>query len=272
MLLSDRTILIIGGTGTVGEALIEQLLKTDVHAIRIFARDEYRFFLLKQKYGNHPKLRYFIGDIKDKNRLNLAFTDCDIAINCAALKHISFCEESPFEALQVNVIGVQNALECAIENDIKMFVQISTDKVVNPCNMYAYTKALAEGLVLSAWQWQGKNKTKFTVVRSGNVKASSGSVIEIWRDQQNKGTPLTVTDLNAERYMASKEGIAKAIIQTVTEGLKGLVVLDMPCYKVSDILKEFDGCKVNITGLTKGEKLKEELWREGEIFTKLEVV
>lgn len=270
-MFKDKTALIIGGTGTVGTALIEQLINTDVHAIRIYARDEYRFFLLKQKYGDHPKLRYFLGDIRDRNRLNLAFKDCQIVINCAALKHVSFCEEATFEALNTNVVGVQTALECAVENNVEVFVQMSTDKVVEPCNMYAYTKALAEGLVLNAWRWQGKNTTRFIVVRSGNVKASSGSVFEVWREQQKQGLPLTVTDLNAERFMADKENIAQAIIKAITEGYNGLVVLNMPCYKVSDLLKEFEGCEVNITGLAKGEKLKESLWREGEEFTLIEV-
>ncbi len=270
-MLSSKTVLILGGTGTVGTALVEQLINTDVHAIRIYARDEYRFFLLKQKYGDHPKLRYFIGDIRDRSRLSLAFRDCQIVINCAALKHVSFCEEASFEALNTNVVGVQTALECAVENNIETFVQMSTDKVVNPCNMYGYTKALAEGLVLNAWRWQGKNTIRFIVVRSGNIKASSGSVIEIWREQQKQGIPLTVTDLNAERYMASKESIAKAIIKTIEERYNGLVVLKMPCYKVSDLLKEFEGCKVNITGLAKGEKMKEELFRENEVFKLVEV-
>jgi FlaA1/EpsC-like NDP-sugar epimerase len=269
--MQDKTILIIGGTGTVGEALIEQLINTDVHAVRIYARDEYRFFLLKQKYGDHPKLRYFIGDIRDRNRLNLAFRDCQIVINCAALKHVSFCEDATFEALNTNVVGVQTALECAVENNIETFVQMSTDKVVNPCNMYGYTKALAEGLVLNAWRWQGKNTTHFIVIRSGNVKNSTGSVLQVWDYQKSMSLPLTVTDLSAERYMASKESIAKAIIRTVTESLDGLVVLNMPCYKISDLLKEFEGCKVNITGLAKGEKLKESLWREGEVFKLMEV-
>jgi FlaA1/EpsC-like NDP-sugar epimerase len=265
-LLSDKTVLIIGGTGTVGEALIEQLINTDVHAIRVYARDEYRFFLLKQKYGDHPKLRYFVGDIRDKSRLNLAFRDCHIVINCAALKRVEMCEESPFEALQTNVVGVQNALECALENNIEAFVQMSTDKVVNPCNMYAYTKALAEGLVLNAHQWQGKNRTRFIVTRSGNVIGSSGSVIEVWRNQYKQGLPLTVTDLNCERYMASRKSVAKGIVRTITEGYNGLVVFNMPCYKISDLLKEFKGCTVNITGLQKGEKMQEELWRDGETF------
>jgi len=270
-MLSDKTILIIGGTGTVGEALTEQLINIDVHAIRIYARDEYRFFLLKQKYGDHPKLRYFIGDIRDKNRLNIAFKEAHVVINCAALKRVEMCEESPFEALQTNVVGVQNALECALENNIEAFVQMSTDKVVSPCNMYAYTKALAEGLVLNAHQWQGKNRTRFIVTRSGNVIGSSGSVLEIWREQQRRGLPLTVTDLNCERYMASKESVAKGIIEAVTEGLNGLVVFDMPKHKVSDMLKEFEGCEVKITGLTKGEKLCEELYRDGEVFELIDV-
>jgi FlaA1/EpsC-like NDP-sugar epimerase len=187
------------------------------------------------------------------------------------MKRVEMCQESPFECKQTNIDGVQNALECALKHNIETFVQISTDKAVNSCNIYGNSKAMAEGLVLNAPRWQGKNHTKFIVVRSGNVKDSNGSVLEIWREQQKQDIPLTVTDLNAERYMADKQNIAKAIIRTITEGYNGLVVLNMPCYKISDLLKDFEGCKVNITGLAKGEKLREELYREGEDFQTLEV-
>jgi FlaA1/EpsC-like NDP-sugar epimerase len=192
-------------------------------------------------------------------------------INCAALKHVSFCEGSPFEALQTNVVGVQNALECALENNIEAFVQMSTDKVVNPCNMYAYTKALAEGLVLNAWQWQGKNRTRFIVTRSGNVIGSSGSVIEVWREQYKRGLPLTVTDLNCERYMASRQSVAKAIIKTINEPYSGLVVLNMPKYTVAELLKPYGDYPINIIGLQKGEKKEEALFRDGEEFSLIDI-
>jgi FlaA1/EpsC-like NDP-sugar epimerase len=272
MYLKDKTILVIGASGTLGNAIITELLKHDVHSIRAYSRNEYRLFLLRQNFKEYEdKMRYYVGDIREKDRLNLAFQRAHIVINCAALKRVEVCQESPFECMQTNIVGVQNALECAIKNNVEVFVQISTDKAVLPVNIYGYSKAFAEGLVLNANRWQGDNRTRFLIVRSGNILNSSGSVVEIWREQQKQGLPLTVTDLNAVRYMASKESIAKAILKTITEGHSGLVVLNMPCYKVSDLLKDFEGCKVNITGLSKGEKMKESLWREGENFKTVEV-
>ncbi len=271
-MLSGKSILLIGGSGTLGQALTDELLKQGVSSIRIYARNEYKIFQMRQKYGEPTEvMRYFIGDIRDKNRLDMAMKDVGICINCAAIKHVSLANENPFETIRTNVLGVQNALECAVENDIEAFIQISTDKAVNPVNLYGCTKATAEYLVLDSPNWQGKNTTRFTVIRSGNIKASSGSVLEIWRKQFENGETLTVTDPNAERYMASKENIARTIIKTIADKLQGLVVLDMPRYKVSDLLKEFEGCKWRITGLKPGEKLREELYREGEKFTLVNV-
>jgi len=265
-------VLIIGGTGTLGQALVDELLKHDVESIRIYARNEYKMWQMRQKYGEPvDKLRYFIGDIRDNQRLNMAFEDVDIVFNCAALKHVSLCNENPFEALQTNSVGVQNALECAVQHNVKMFVQISTDKAINPVNLYGCTKAVSEYLVLDAPNWSGKARTKFVVVRSGNIMASTGSCLEIWKRQHENGEPLTVTDLEAERYMASKKDIANAIVDIALNPSSGLYVLSMPKYKVKDLIQQFEGSKLNVVGLQHGEKLCEELYRDGEKFTLVEV-
>ncbi len=272
--MRDKTILVIGGTGTLAVALIEALLPMNPHAIRIYSRNEHKQFLLRQKYGEpcgDSKFRYFLGDIRDKDRLRMAFQGADIVINCAALKHVSLCRENPFEAVKTNIIGVQNALECAIENNIECFVQISTDKVVSPTNLYGCTKAVAEYLTLDAANWQGYNRTRLIVIRSGNIAASSGSVLEIWDKQAAAGKPLTVTDANAVRYMASAESIAKAIAEIAAREPTGLYVLDMPKYKVSELLGHYSGCPITVTGLKEGEKLIEELYLPNEKFILWEV-
>ncbi len=273
-MFKDKTILILGSSGTLGQELIRQLLECDVHSIRAYSRNEYRMFDLRQMFGEpteENRIRYLIGDIRDKERLNRAMDGVDICINCAAMKRVEMCEENPFEAIQTNVIGVQNAIECAIANNIEAFVQISTDKSVNPTNTYGRSKALAEDITLHAVNYQGNNRTKFLVIRSGNIKASSGSVLEIWKKQYENGEPLTITDLSAVRYMAPKEKIAKAIIKIVSRPKNGLFVLFMPKYTVKDLLKPFDGARYNIIGLRHWEKKVEELYREGEQFIKVEV-
>jgi len=270
-MFKDKTILIIGATGTLGTETIRQLRNYDIHAIRAYARNEHKMWQLRQQFGEE-NMRYFIGDICNKDRLDMAFTGADIVINYAAIKHVKMCNENPFMALQTNVIGVQNALECAVKHNIDLFMQMSTDKAVNPINIYGCTKAMAEHLTLQAKEWQGDNRTRFLVVRSGNVIGSSGSVIETWAKQKEQGLPLTVTDMEAERYMAEKEKIVSAILNTVQRNLNGLVVLSLPKHKIKDLLKQFKPCKTQIIGLQEGEKQAEELWREGEKFHLVEVI
>jgi len=270
--MQNKKVLIIGGTGTLGTALIDELLKRNVHSIRIYSRNEHKQFQLRQKYGEPTgKMRYYIGDIRDKQRLSRAYEGVDIVINCAALKHVNLCNENPFECTQTNVIGVQNALECAVKHNIETFVQISTDKAVNPVNIYGCSKAMAEYLTMDAINWQGINRTKFCVIRSGNILASSGSCFEVWDKQYKNGEPLTVTDLNAVRYMESRERIAQAVVNIACNIQNGLYVLSMPKYKVSDLIKRCKDTEIKITGLKQGEKLIEELYREDEKFTLVEV-
>jgi FlaA1/EpsC-like NDP-sugar epimerase len=267
-----KNILVIGASGTLGTALITELVKQDV-TIRAYSRNEYRLFLLREKFKEYePQMRYLIGDICDLERLNMAMTNADVVINCAAMKRVEMCDENPFACLNTNVVGVQKALECAVKNNIETFIQISTDKAVLPVNIYGHSKAMSEHLVLDAVNWCGKAKTKFIVVRSGNIFGSSGSVLEIWQKQKEQGLPLTVTDLNATRYGASKESISKAVLDIAESGLSGLVVLDMKEYSVKDLLAGFGGCDIVQTGLKPYEKLHESLYRDGEIFTKWKVI
>ena len=271
-MLKGKNILIIGASGTLGQALIDELIKYDVHSIRCFSRNEHKQFLLRQKYGEPTsKMRYFLGDIRDKDALDMAMQDCHYVFNFAALKHVWACEDQAFECLKTNVIGVQNAIDCAIKRNVETFVQMSTDKAVNPINAYGCSKAMAEHLVLNAHNYQGKNRTCFLVVRSGNVLGSSGSVLEIWQRQRDQGLPLTVTDLNCTRYGASKEQIAKAILKASTCGIQGLVVLNMKRYSIKELLAQFGDCDIIETGLKPFEKMDEALFREGEKFTLMEV-
>lgn len=271
-MFKDKNILVLGASGTLGQAIITELLKHDVHSIRAYSRNEYRLFLLRQNFKEYEdKMRYYVGDIREKGRLDLAFQRVHIVINCAALKRVEVCEESPFECMQTNIVGVQNALECAVKNNVEVFIQISTDKAVLPVNIYGYSKAFAEGLVLNAPKWQGDNRTRFVVLRSGNIIGSSGSVLEIWHKEREQGLPLTVTDSNCTRYGATKEQIAKAVVDVSQSNLQGLVVLDMKLYSIKELLAEFGDCEVKVTGLGQGEKLHEVLHREGEVFTKWDV-
>jgi len=267
-MFKDKTVLVIGATGTLGTETVKQLLNYDVHAIRAYSRNEHKMWQLKQMFGE-DKVRYFLGDIQNKDRLDLAFTGADIVINYAAIKHVSFANTNPFETLNTNVIGVQNALECAVKHNIETFVQMSTDKAVSPTCFYGCSKAMAEHLVLQAKEWQGYGKTKFVVIRSGNVLESTGSVLEIWKSQKEQGIPLTVTNMEAERYAAKKEQIISAILNTIQNCQNGLYVLNMPKYKVKDLLTQFQPCETQIIGLQDGEKLREVLWREGEKFTEV---
>jgi FlaA1/EpsC-like NDP-sugar epimerase len=272
-MLSNKKILIIGASGTLGTALIYELIKQNIHSVRAFSRNEYRLFLLRESLKEYEsKMRYLIGDICDKDRLDMAMKNVDVVINCAAMKRVEMCDENPFACLNTNVVGVQNALECAVKNNVETFIQISSDKSVLPVNIYGHSKAMAEYLTLNAKNWSGNAKTRFIVVRSGNILGSSGSVLEIWKSQKEQGLPLTVTDINATRYAAPKESIASAIVDIAKSNLNGLVVLNMKKYSIKELLAGFGDCDIIKTGLKPFEKLHEQLYRENERYTIWEVV
>jgi len=177
-MFDGKKILITGGTGSLGQALTKKLLEYDVETIRIFSREELKQIEMEKKFSN-TKLRFLIGDIRDKNRLNRALQDIDIVIHAAALKHVPIAEYNPFEAVKTNVYGTQNLIDCCLDNNVEIALAIGTDKAVSPLNTYGASKMLMERLFVSANYYKGKREIKFLCVRYGNVLGSRGSLLPV---------------------------------------------------------------------------------------------
>lgn len=261
-----------GGVGSIGSSLVRKLLQYDPLSIRVLDLDETRLFELKNEISS-SKIRLFIGDIRDKDRLRLAMDKVDIVFHVAALKHVPLCEYNPFEAVKTNVIGTQNMIEIALEKGVSKFITISTDKAVNPINVMGATKLLAERLTITANNYKGDRKTVFSCCRFGNVMDSRGSVIPLFITQIKKTGEVTLTDPNMTRFFLS---IDKAInlvldVTTVAEGGE-IFILKMPSVKISDLLSvlinEFSTSKeikIKNIGPRPGEKIDEALFSEQEI-------
>lgn len=261
----------ITGAGTIGSALLNKLLEFDVDTIRIFDNCELKLHDLKQKYKGIRKIKFLLGDIRDKSRLDIAIRGVDIVFHTAALKHVSFCEDNPVDAVKTNVLGTQNLIESCIEENVDKVIYISTDKAVSPINVMGATKLLGERLIVSAANYKGKCRTTFSSVRFGNVKGSSGSVIPIFENQVICGVPLTITDINATRFMMDIEDAINLILHTiVTSKGREIFILKMPIVNIIDLAKEINtkgGREPNnyvITGMESYEKLHEELITDEE--------
>ena len=271
-LFSNKSILVIGGTGTIGKALISQLLKFDVKVIRVYSRDEYKQFMLQQEFGGYKNIRYLIGDVRDKERLSRAMQGIDIVFNLAAMKHVPASEYNPFEAVKTNVIGVENTIVAAMENNVKKVVYTSSDKAVSPVNTMGATKLLAERLMSSADFSKGSETPVFTVVRFGNVIGTRGSVIPLWQEQIKESRRITVTEPDMTRFMMSIKESVDLVMRASKLACGGEVfVLKMPVIKLGDLAQVVieDECKklrissdaieVSKIGLRPGEKMYEEL-------------
>lgn len=274
-MLDNKTILITGGTGTIGIALIEHILENySVNVIRIFSRDETKQYLLRNKFKKFAEqLRFFIGDIRDKERLVRAMENVDIVFHLAALKHVVACEYNPFEAVKTNIIGLQNLIEISINNNIEKFILTSTDKAATPCNTMGVTKLLAEKLVTAANYYKGKAKTIFYSVRFGNVLGSRGSLIPLIREQVIKNLNITITDKNMTRYVMSLDSAVEFIIKTLKLAQGGeIFVMKMNCIRIIDLIEILfdhfnnkynngtDKIQIDEIGMFSGEKLYEELF------------
>ncbi|MDR1060727.1 MAG: polysaccharide biosynthesis protein [Clostridiales bacterium] len=266
-----KKILIIGGTGTIGTAILEKLLGFDVQAIRIFSRDEHKQFNLQEEHSDR-RLRFLLGDVRDYERVCRASEDIDVIFNLAALKHVPACEYNPYEAVKTNVLGAQNVIQAAIAQNVGHVVLSSSDKSVSPTNAMGATKLLAERLILSASNSKGPARTKFCAVRFGNVMGSRGSVIPLFKRQILKSMAITLTNPDMTRFMMSSPDAASLTMDAVRNTRSGEVfVLKMPVVKMSDLAEAVIGetCRkyaldpkgvaIREVGLRPGEKMYEEL-------------
>lgn len=273
----NKKILIIGGTGTIGQKLTKEILKQNPKVIRILSRDEYKQFIMEHEIDNEEKLRFLIGDVRDYERVERAMEDVDVVFNLAAMKHVPACEYNPTEAIKTNVNGMENVLKAAIKNNVESVVFTSSDKAISPTNAYGATKLLAEKLVQAADSMKGKAKTKFVAVRFGNVMGSRGSVIPLFKKQILEQRKITVTNHNMSRFMMTLTEAVKLTMQAARQSVGGeLFVLKMPVIKLKDLaeITTEETCKVigidkneidiQTIGLRSGEKMYEELMTEEE--------
>jgi FlaA1/EpsC-like NDP-sugar epimerase len=267
-----KTVIVTGGTGSIGSEIVRQLLDTEAAQIRIFSRDEHKQFELRQELGEDPRLRYLIGDIRDKDRLDFAFRDVDICLHAAALKHVPICEYNPFEAIKTNVVGTQNIIDVSIKHNLEKVIAVSTDKAVNPESVLGASKLMMERIVTAANWTTGTSRTRFASVRFGNVLESRGSVSQMWRMQIAKGGPVTITDERMSRFFMGIPEAVSLIFDAASHMHGGeIFVLKMKERLIleyaQEVIKEHsNGKKVNlkIIGLRPGEKLKEALFTEEE--------
>ena len=233
-----KKILITGGTGSIGMGLVKQLIKCKPKAIRIFTNDENSIFETRRKIGENSICTFFVGDVRDRERLNLAIRDVDIVFHAAAMKHVDICEQNPFDAVKTNVIGTSNILEASLIENVSKFILISTDKSTQPTSTLGASKLLAERLTINASAYRGTGKTIFSIVRFGNVIGSRGSVFQIFLEQIKKGIPLTVTDRNMTRFIMSISEAAYMILKVthITKD-KEIFILKMPSVRIEDLAK-----------------------------------
>ena len=272
----DKIILVTGGSGSIGSEIVRKLLKYEPEAIRILDINETALFDLEEDLKSN-KIRTFIGDVRDKDRLERAFEDVDIIFHAAALKHVPLCEFNPFDAVKTNVLGTQNVLDAALNTNVGKVIVISTDKSVNPVNVMGATKLLAERLTISANYYGATKRTVFSCVRFGNVLDSRGSVIPIFRKQISNGGPLTITDSKMSRFIMHIPDSVDLILMAghIANG-EEIFILKMPAVNVVDLAEvmiedlapkygyEPEEIEVKIMGKRFGEKLYEELVTKDE--------
>ncbi len=261
-MLDNKVILITGGTGSFGKKFTKKILSTfNPKKIIIYSRDEYKQYLMQKEFSKYlNKLRFFIGDVRDKDRLYRAFDGVDIVIHAAALKHVPLMEYNPIEAVKTNIHGAENVINAAIDRGVEKVIALSTDKAVNPVNLYGATKLVSDKLFVAANAYAGGKKTKFSVVRYGNVAGSRGSVIPFFMKLLKEGAKeLPITDFRMTRFWITLDEGVDLVFKAIKESKGGeIYVSKIPSFKVVDLAKAIcPKCTLKEVGIREGEKLHE---------------
>lgn len=260
-MLNNKVILITGGTGSFGQKFTEVVLnRYKPKKLIIFSRDELKQFEMRQKFGEHnyPNVRYFVGDVRDRDRLYRAFDGIDIVIHAAALKQVPSCEYNPIEAIKTNIIGAANVIDAALDRNVSQVLALSTDKAANPINLYGATKLCSDKLFTAANNYAGSRKTRFSIVRYGNVVGSRGSVIPFFIAQKEKGV-IPITDVRMTRFWITLQQAVDFVLTSLPRMQGGEVfVPKIPSMNIMDLAQAIaPECTKAIIGIRPGEKLHE---------------
>jgi FlaA1/EpsC-like NDP-sugar epimerase len=282
--MKNKKIIITGGTGSIGQGILQEILKYEPEVVRILDVDETKQFELQQEYEDYDNVRFLLGDIRDINRLRRAFNDIDIIFHTAAYKHVLSSEYNPFEAIKTNVYGIQNVIEAAIDTAVEKVIFTSSDKAVNPSNVMGATKLLGERLITAANYYRGAaSGTIFSSVRFGNVLGSRGSVLPLFKKQIQKGGPVTITNKEMTRFVMSNSQTINLLFKVVEIAQGGeIFIFKMSVIRITDLaevmLEELapkygynaDEIAIKIIGNKAGEKMYEELMNVEESVRSLE--
>jgi UDP-N-acetylglucosamine 4,6-dehydratase/5-epimerase len=269
--LNEKHILITGGTGSFGQAFVQAVLDRapKISRLVIFSRDELKQFEMSQRFdpNRYPGIRYFIGDVRDHNRLQRAMDGIDVVIHAAALKQVPAAEYNPFECIKTNVLGAQNVIEAALDSNVQRVVALSTDKAAAPINLYGATKLCSDKLFVSANNIRGNRDIRLSVVRYGNVMGSRGSVIPFFLERRKNGV-LPITDPAMTRFNISLEEGVEMVLWALANAKGGeIFVPKIPSYRVMDVAAAVDSeCEQHIIGIRPGEKIHEEMITESDSY------
>lgn len=258
--MKNKNILITGGTGSFGNVFLTKVLKLKPKKVIIFSRDEMKQWEMKNKFNNYENLRFFVGDIRDKERLARAIDQVDIVIHAAALKIVPTAEYNPMESVKTNIVGAMNLIDVCLDKEVKKVISLSTDKACNPINLYGATKLAADKLFI-AGNYYSKNKTVFSIVRYGNVIGSRGSMVPFFIQQKKKNMKFTLTDKNMTRFITNLDQASDIVLKCEKTMIGGEIFVNKnPSIKIIDFLKVLDPKrKIEIIGLRPGEKINETL-------------
>lgn len=276
-MLNGKNILVTGGTGSFGKKFLEMVFERYTpNKVIVYSRDEYKQSVMKMEFADKVdmrKVRFFIGDVRDKERLFRAFENVDYVVHAAAMKQVPTCEYNPFEAVKTNIHGAQNVIDAALDRNVKKVVALSTDKAVNPINLYGGTKLVSDKLFIAANAYAGYKDTRFSVVRYGNVAGSRGSVIPIWKNIiEQGGKKLGVTDMRMTRFWITLEQGVELVFKALEESKGGETYISkIPSFHIGDLAKAMlADCEIDEIGIREGEKLHEVMVTKDDSWTTYE--